>query len=176
VAAHITPALAFVFLALILSLERIGDLSVVRVNVDRRIVIALMVGSILFFVTESPSTPYDRPWGWGGRGEAVQDREAMAGEVPPEVGVAVSPTATALVAERGTVVELPPAPDDLDDDRIERVARQVDWVLLDTTPDDPVTLEPRWRPDDVTRVLELFEQHGFEERDAVGGVHLLVRD
>lgn len=174
VAAHITPALAFVFLALVLSLERIGTLSVVRVNVDRRILSALLVGSVLFFVTESPSTPYDRPWSWGGRGAAVQDREAMAKLVPELQPVAVSPTATVLVAERARVVELPPAPEDLDEDRLERLAMQVDWVLLDTTPDDPVTLEPRWRPDDVERVLKLFEEHSFTVDASLGGVYLLT--
>lgn len=175
VAAHITPALAFVFLALVLSLARIGTRSVVRVNVDRRIVIALLFGSILFFVTESPSTPYDRPWAWGGRGDALQHREAMVGEVPAYAAIGVSPTATALVAKRAEVVELPTAPSDFDATRIDALAEQVDWLLLDTTPDDPVTLEPRWRPDDVSNVLDLLEEHDFERRASRGGVYVLVR-
>jgi hypothetical protein len=174
VAAHITPALAFVFLALVLSLERIGTLSVVRVNVDRRLLSALLVGAVLFFVTESPSTPYDRPWSWGGRGAAVQDREEIASLLPELEPVAVSPTATALVALRPRVVELPPAPDDLDEARLERVAEEVAWVVLDTTPVDPVTLEPRWRDDDVERVLDLFADLDFAVEASVGGVYLLT--
>jgi len=176
VAAHITPALAFVFLALIMSLARIGTRSVVRVNVDRRILIALLFGSMLFFVTESPSTPYDRPWAWGGRGDALQHREAMVEQMPTDVPVGVSPTATALVAERAVVVELPTAPADFDDTRVEALGAEVDWLLLDTTPDDPVTLEPRWRPDDVTSVLDLLEDHDFERLASRGGVYVLVKD
>ncbi len=174
IAAHITPALAFVFLALVMSLERIGDLSVTRVNVDRRILAALLAGSTLFFVTESPSSPYDRPWAWGGRGAAVRDRELMADVVPADGKVAVSPTATRLVAERRTVVELPPAPGDFDEARLALLAAEVDWVLLDTSPLDPITSEPRWRPDDVTRVVDAFEDQGFEEHSSVGGVYVLV--
>lgn len=176
VAAHITPALAFVFLATVFALERIGTRSVVRVNVDRRVLTALLFGSILFFVTESPSTPYDRPWGWGGRGQAVQQREAMADALPADASVAVSPTATALVAERAEVVELAPAPEDLTAERIDRLVDEADWVLLDTTIDDPVTGEPRWRPDDVVEVLDLLDDAGFARVDRAGGVYLLSSD
>jgi hypothetical protein len=174
-AAHIAPALAFVFLSLVFALERIGTRSVVRVNVDRRLLLALVFGSVLFFVTESPSTPYDRPWGWGGRGQTVQHREAMADRVPELAPIAVSPTATSLVAERRVVVELPPAPDDLTDARVAAVEADVDWVLLDTEITDPVTGEARWRPQDVAEVLERFEDHGFEPFDRAGGIHLLAR-
>ncbi len=173
IAAHITPALAFVFLAVVFALERIGTRSVVRVNVDRRILLALLFGSILFFVTESPSTPYDRPWSWGGRGQTVQTREAMADEIPDDAPVAVSPTATALVAQRAEVVELPPAPEDITRSRVDAVAEQVEWVLLDTTIGDPVTGEQRWMDDDVRAVLDRFADAGFSRVAGEDGIHLL---
>ncbi len=66
-AAHIAPALAFVFIALVFALERIGTPSVTRVNVDRRVLLALLAGATLFFVTEAPTSPYRQPWAWGSR-------------------------------------------------------------------------------------------------------------
>ena len=98
----------------------------------------------------------------------------MADRVPDHVAVAVSPTATSLVAERAEVLELPTAPADFDDERLENLSQTVEWLLLDTTPQDPISLEPRWRPDDVTHVLDLFEDHEFDIESAAGAGTTIV--
>jgi hypothetical protein len=175
IAAHIGPSIAFTFVALVFALERIGQRSVVRVNVDRRVLGALLCGTVLFFLVESPSAPYHRPWDWGGRGRQVQVLEDLATRVPPGAALATSPSGTALVAERATLVELPPTPVDLTPTRLSTLVRSVDWVLLDASVPDPVTGEPVWRPDDVTNVLRSLDRAGFTEVDRSRQVVLLRR-
>jgi hypothetical protein len=175
IAAHIGPSIAFTFVALVFALERIGQRSVVRVNVDRRVLGALLCGTVLFFLVESPSAPYHRPWDWGGRGRQAQVLEDLAGQVPPGAPMAISPSGTALVADRATLVELPPTPVDLTPVRLEALIGPVDWVLLDTSGLDPATGEPVWRAGDVTTVLRRLDRAGFSEVDRARQVVLLRR-
>ena len=84
-------------------------------------------------------------------------------------------TASALVAERATLVELPPTPVDLTPARLDSVVRRVDWVLLDTAGLDPLTDEPVWRADDVRSVLRRLDRAGFAEVERRLGVILLHR-
>lgn len=173
-AAHVAPALAFVFIALVFALERIGTPSVTRTNVDRRVLLALLVGASLFFVTESPSSPYRQPWAWGGRDAVDGARLEVADRIRGSGVVAVSPSSTALVAERAEVIELPLDAAHLAATRFrDRVAR-ARWVLLDTTGEDPATGRPYWRAADRPRVVRILEGEGFRVDDAAQGVYLLV--
>lgn len=172
-AAHVSPALAFTFVALVCTLERIGIRSVVKVNVDRRVLVALLCATSLFFLVDSPSAPYHRPWDWGGRGYQAQVRDRLAGRVPPLASIATSPSATALVARRPIVVELPPTPGDLGPERIETLEGAVEWVLLDTSVLDPRSGDPEWRPVDVAVVLSRLRRVGFEVEARDRGVILL---
>ena len=173
-AAHITPSLGFTFIALVFALERIGQRSVVRVNVDRRVLGALLCGAVLFFLIESPSAPYHRPWDWGGRGPTVQVLERMATRVPPDARLASSPSATALVATRRTLVELPPTPRDITAGRVDDLAERVDWVLLDTNGVERGSGLPLWRPSEVDTILRSFARAGFDRLARERGVIILV--
>jgi hypothetical protein len=173
-ASHIAPAMAFVFIALVFALERIGEVSVTRVNVDRRVLLALLAGCSLLFLAESPSSPYRSPWAWGSRDALDGARLEAADLIAPDAAVAVSPQATALVAARAEVVELPPAPADLRRSTIGAIADDSDAVLLDTTGDDPATGRPFWTTDDARRVTEQFADEGFRILYRAQGVYLLV--
>jgi uncharacterized membrane protein len=175
-ASHIAPAMAFVFIALVFALERIGELSVTRVNVDRRVLLALLAGSSLLFLAESPTSPYRDPWSWGSQDAVDGARIEAADLISPEASVAVSPSATALVAARAEVAELPPAPADLPAARIAGIADDVDAVLLDTNGDDPLTQRPFWTAADARRVVRSLEDEGFALAYEAQGIHLLVRD
>lgn len=175
-AAHIPPAMAFVFIGLVFALERIGDLSVTRVNVDRRVLLALLAGATLLFLTESPTSPYRAPWSWGSRDATDGARLEAADLIADDEAVAVSPSATAVVAERADLVELPPAPADLGTDRIDDLAGEVDVVLLDTTGTDPTTGRPFWTTADEERVLRRLQRGGFEVVYGAQGIHLLRAD
>ena len=169
VAAHIAPAMAFLLVALVFALERIGRRSVTRVNVDRNLVIALLVGSVLLFVVEAPTSPYRTPWRWGGRTAVDQARQRTVDEIGSTVPVAVSPEVSALAAERARIVELPPAPDD-----VQTVPSGVNRVILDTTAIDP-TGEPRWPTFERRAVLDRLAEDGFSVRSRDRGIYLLVR-
>ena len=174
-AAHIAPALAFVFVALVFALERIGELSVTRVNVDRRVLLALLAGATLFFVTEAPTSPYRQPWAWGSRDALDGARLLAADEVRPGDAVAVSPTATALVAERARLVELPPDPVDLTVERVASVAAAVDVVLLDTAEVAGPDGDPVWTAARRRRVLRRFAARGFRPTFEAEDVFVLER-
>lgn len=173
-AGHIAPALAFVFIALVFALERIGTPSVTRTNVDRRVLLALLVGASLFFVTESPSSPYRQPWGWGGRDAVDGARLEAADRIRGSGVVAVSPSSTALVAERAEVIELPLDAAHLSSDRLRGRVARARWVLLDTNGEDPATGRPYWREADSPRVIGVLEREGFLVTYAAQGVYLLV--
>ena len=174
-AAHIAPAMAFVFIALVFALERVGEPSVTRVNVDRRVLIALLAGASLLFVTEAPSSPYRQPWRWGSRDATDGAREAAARRVGDDQAVAVSPQSAALVAERAHLVELPPRPNGLTETRVARIAAIVDVVLLDTTGTDPRTDQALWPTGQGQRVVSLLEADGFAVTYHSEGIYLLDR-
>lgn len=174
-AAHIGPAMAFVFVALVFSLERIGTLSVTRVNVDRRVLLALLAGSTLFFLTEAPTTPYRKPWAWGSQDAVDGARLDAADSVDDGARVAASPTVISLVAERAHLTALPSDPADLTARAVARATPGLDVVVLDTSALDPVTGEAVWTDTDRTKVVDRFGTHGFTTRSDHLGVLVLAR-
>lgn len=174
-AAHIGPAMGFVFVALVFALERIGETSVTRVNVDRRVLLALLAGAVLLFVTEAPDSPYRQPWEWGSRDAVDGARLAAADLVGPDVVVAASPTTTALVAGRASLIELPPNPSDLTAFRVDQVARASDAILLDTSVTDTRTGEPLWSTDQVQLFLERVADRSYETTYSAEGIYLFSR-
>jgi hypothetical protein len=172
--AHIAPALAFVFIALVFALERVGTRSVTRVNVDRRVLIALLAGAVLFFVTEAPTSPYRQPWAWGSQDAVDGARLEAADLVGPRGSVAVSPSSTALVAERAEVIELPLDAANLTTARLEGPISRARWILIDTNGSDPTTDRPYWPAADRRRVLDTLAGQGYEQRYAAQGVYLLI--
>jgi hypothetical protein len=175
-AAHVAPAMAFVFIALVFALERSGTLSVSRVNVDRRLVLALFAGALLLFIAESPTSPYQEPWSWGSRDAVDGARSEAAERIEPNAAVAVSPTATALVAERADVLELPLDPRSITVGELARISERADVILLDTTGQDAATEVPLWPAGQRSRVLRELEEAGFAVTYQAEGVLLLEPD
>lgn len=171
--AHIAPALAFVFIALVFALQRIGTPSVTRVNVDRRVLLALLAGATLFFVTEAPTSPYRQPWEWGSQDAVDGARLEAADRIGTEGSVAVSPSATALVAARAEVTELPLDAANLTDRRLGGRVSDARWILLDTNGTDPVTQRPYWRATDQQRVLAVLGEAGYAVTYSAQGIYLL---
>lgn len=173
-AAHVGPAIGFVFVALVFALERIGIPSVTRVNIDRRVLLALLAGATLLFVTEAPTSPFRQPWAWGSRDSADGARILAADRIGPNQSVAVSPGAAALVATRADLVELPADPTDLTPSRLDQVARQAEVILIDTTGTDARTGDPRWSTAQVARALNRFGERSYSITFQADGIYLLV--
>lgn len=174
-AAHVGPAMAFVFVALVFALERIGDTSVTRVNVDRRVLIALLCGATLLFLTEAPTSPYEQPWQWGSQDALDGARMAAADRVGPDESVAVSPTSSALLAQRAVLIELPPNPNDFTTFRVDQIARSADAVLLDTSPIDSRTGDPQWSTAQTDRLASRLLDRRFEITFRADGIYLFQR-
>lgn len=125
---RVVVALAFVFVAAVLALERMGRRSVTRVNVDHRLVAALLIAAVALFVQDAAGSPYERPWTWGGRSKVDQARVVAAERVGVR-SVAASPQVLTLLAERRVVrslaIQPPPAGT--------VIGRGVDAVVVDTT-------------------------------------------
>lgn len=168
-AAHIGPAMGFVFVALVFALERVGEPRVTRVIVDRRVLIALLAGATLLFVTESPTSPYRQPWSWGSRDARAGALMQASEMIDPDAAVAVSPTASALVAERGRIIELAPTPSDLSSLRIDQITGVVDVVLLDAS---DIEL---WTVSVMETALERFDTRGFRVVYNAEGIYLIER-
>jgi hypothetical protein len=175
-AAHIGPTMAFVFIALVFALERIGEPSVTRVNVDHRVLMALLAGVFLLFLTESPSSPYQQPWEWGGR-DALDGARLDAAELAGDDDrVGASPQVSALVADRAVVVEVPPHPASLDAERVARVGTSVDLVILDTSVEEDIDGLEVWNVTERDRVVAAFGDYGFELAYDVQDVLVLVKE
>ena len=150
--AQYTVALtAFVFAAAAFALGRIGRRSVERVIVDRRILVALVLASLAFFVRYADDSPYDTPWRWGHRDAADEARLDAADLVDEDRAVRASPTLLPIVAERRRVYVLTGtgAP------RARDAARGVDAVLVDDRQ------FPEWSDAAKTAFTTQLESGGF---------------
>ncbi len=159
-------------LATIVALARIGTPSVSRIRVDHRIVAAMVLATVAFFVQVAPASPFNEPWAWGsqddvdgGRMEAVDLLEAEYGSGP----VSASPQVTALLAERRVLRELGAGPPST------RWAPATDAVLLDTTGvgDDG---QPLWDEATVEATLDHLADDGYRVVYDAVGIYLLLRN
>lgn len=120
------PVTAFVFLSTAFALSRLGRRGVDRVIVDPRLLVALLLAAAVFFVTDSPSSPYRQPWSWGPTTSVEVRRNVMAA-VPNDVAVRASPSVLDMLAERTDLyrLDLGERPDAVS------AARDVDLVVVD---------------------------------------------
>lgn len=133
-AAACTP---FVFSAATFALARLGRPGSDRVHVPPRLSGVLVAVAALYFVLDAPPSPYNQPWGWGGKDnlDLVRDRwVAAALEQDDDVMVAATADMSPLLAARRPVCALPlerfacPRPPELF-----LIDRELDWTtpLLD---------------------------------------------
>jgi len=97
---------AFIFLSAPRGLSRLGRVNVERVTIDRRVLITMAVAALSFFVLYAPSSPYERPWGWGGQDAADGARLEARDDIATDAKVRVSSSMLVLMAERREVYPL----------------------------------------------------------------------
>ena len=151
-AANLVPAIVFVFLALPFALARLGRRNIERITVDRRLLGALVLAATVFFVQDSPASPYDRPWTWGGRSLTDQARLEAVALVESGDRVRTAAPTLADLADREVVVLVEDGP----------------WVggRALTTGVDAVLLDPtvtgEWSGARYDAVVRAVQDHGFE--------------
>jgi len=152
-AEHEVAATAFIFVATTFALARIGERRVEtgRLTVDRRLLSALVLASVVFFVRDSPASPYEKPWDWAVRDSSDEARLDAVDLIDDEAPVRASPSLLPLLAEREELYELETGANP----HVRNAAEDVDIIAFDG---DAV---PEW--DDERRRLfqEGLEQLGF---------------
>lgn len=170
-ASQVVVAVVPVFFAAVVALRRVGNRSVTRINVDHRVIGALLLAAAVLFVQHAPSSPYQQPWEWGSRDELDAAREAAVETIGDRTGVTVSPQLTAMVAERAVLRELPAGPPD-DTQPWDRPT--TDAVVIDTTAED-ADGEELWDGDDRRSLLKTLTSSGYRIRYDSGGIVALTR-
>ena len=132
-AGQFVPITAFIFVALVFGLAKTGRVVVQRVNVDRRVIGALVFTAAVFFVRDAVTSPYEQPWSWG-RQDGVDEARLAAEELIPEDGVVrAAPKILPLLTERIGLFLLD-LPNDQNANVIEladEAAVGVNWIVFD---------------------------------------------
>jgi len=163
---RLVPVMAFVLVALPFALARIGRRSIERVLVDRRVLGALILASLVFFVRDSPSSPYREPWGWGGRDATDRALLDAVTLVDDSDRVRAVPPVLAELASRRTVYAL----DGAEQTPTSLVARGVEVVLVDERS------TPEWGPLRRAAFTSGLADEGFAVVLDRAGVQLFVRE
>ena len=163
--ANLVAAIVFVFVALPFALAKLGRRNIERITVDRRLLGALTLAATVFFIHDSPSSPYHEPWGWGGRSLTDQARLEAFTMIDPDDAVRATVPALADLAWRRDLY--------IAEDGREVGGREltagVDALVLDET----VTGE--WNRFRYEGVLNAIEDQGFELVFERYGVLLFLR-
>lgn len=125
------PITAFVFVATVFGLARTGRVMVKKVNVDRRLLSALVFTAVVFFVRDSVTSPYEEPWNWGRRDAVDESRRSVAALIPDEAVVRAGSRLLPLLTERTGLYELRFDAGEDPAQQADTVAQGVDWVIAD---------------------------------------------
>ena len=127
--AESVPVAAFVLVATVFALRRAGIVLVRRVRVNRRLVVTLLLATMIFFVRDAASSPFQTPWEWT-RDAADADRLAAVEQIPDDAAVRASSQLLPLLAERNVLFELETGAASARVDA-QRAVEGVGWIALD---------------------------------------------
>lgn len=132
-AGQLIPITAFVFVALVFGIAKTGRVVVQRVNIDRRLIGALLFTAAVFFARDAVTSPYEQPWAWGRQDGADEGRLEAADLIPDDAVVRAAPKVLPLITERLGLFALV-LPDSAGANATalaDASAEQVDWIVLD---------------------------------------------
>lgn len=132
-AGQAVPIAAFVFVALIFGLAKTGRVVVQKVNVDRRVISALMLTAAVFFARDAATSPYQEPWAWGRQDGVDEARLAVVDIIPDDGVVRAAPKLLPLLTERTGLFALD-LPNDQNADApglADAATPGVDWIVFD---------------------------------------------
>jgi uncharacterized membrane protein len=159
--------LAFVMIATVHALKRLGTTGVDRVFLDVRLLSSLVAAAILLFLATAPTSPYGRPWDWGTKDATDLAVVEAVAQLGPEVPVRASPSALASLSSRFYLLYLPP----------DTAPAAVNMGFPDFTLAVLLVERelPRWTDDERTEFTERMARLGFELTYDNEGVLLYVR-
>jgi len=157
---------AFIFLATAMALSRIGARTIDRVRVDRRVLGALLLAAMVFFVRDSATSPYREPWQMGRQDAADGARLEAVDRIADNAHVRASPALLPLLAERPDLYVL----DTTQPPHVRRAtANGVDVVVLDEA------AEVGWDDDDRRLFHDGMVALGFTRTFNVEGIAVYQR-
>ena len=159
-ASQTVPMIPFVFAATVFALARSGRVLVERVNVDRRLLTALVLTASLFFLRDAPSSLYERPWDWGRRDTIDMARQEAADLIPSDSSVRASEQVLPLLSNRTRLYVLDTAIDP--DGAAVAATPKVEWIVFDPA------AAPDWRPLDIESFDLDIRRTGFERLEFEG--------
>ena len=134
-AGQFVPITAFVFVALTFGIAKTGRVIVQKVNIDRRLISALVFTAAVFFVRDAVTSPYEEPWSWGRQDGIDQARFDAADLIPEDAVVRAAPKVLPLITERVGLFELDTPAERAEEvpDVAREAAEGVNWIVFDRT-------------------------------------------
>lgn len=133
--AQTVPMTVFVFVATVFALNRSGRVLVKQVRVDRRVLLALLLTSMVFFARDSVTSPYAAPWQWGETDISDDVRREAVDLIPENEPVRASKSVLPLLSERLGVYELVTDVGQVQNvgvqTAVDAAVARVDWVIFD---------------------------------------------
>jgi len=133
-AAQTVPMTVFVFVATVFALNRAGNVLVKQVRVDRRVLLALLLTSMIFFARDSVTSPYAAPWQWGETDVSDDVRREAVELIPDGAPVRASKSVLPLLHDRLGVYELTTDIEQAQlslDPVVDAAVDRVDWIIFD---------------------------------------------
>lgn len=132
-AGQFVPITAFVFVALTFGIAKTGRVIVQKVNIDRRLISALVFTAAVFFARDAVTSPYEEPWAWGRQDAVDQARFDAADLIPEDAVVRAAPKVLPLITERVGLfgLDLPVDPAIEGFDVANAAALDVNWIVFD---------------------------------------------
>jgi len=157
--------LAVVFIAATYALMKMGSTGVSRILVGRRILTVLLLTATVFFIRDSASSPFEKPWEWGRRDATDIARITSVFWLGPDASVAAPANLYPEIAERRnafvlkTDVPFEPSREEL---------KHLDAVIFD---ENIVT----WTNAELMKFEGKMGELGFDRRYESSGIQTWVR-
>ena len=158
--------MAFLFVAAAFALSRAGRIRGKRTLIDPRVLGAIVLTVLVFFIRDSISSPYQRPWSWSRRDVSDLALVSAVDELPSDALVRASSSVLPQVAERRRVFEL-----DTSDEfvRAGAAAEGVNVIVLD------LAQAPEWEIAQVITFSEELDRLGFDQASAADNIFVYRR-
>ena len=157
--------LAFVFIAATYALMKMGSSGVSRIIVGRKILTVLLLTAAVFFIRDSASSPFEKPWEWGKRDDTDIARVTSVFWLGEDASVAAPANMYSEIAERKNAyvleVDIPFIPSS-------EQFKHLDAVIFDENIAD-------WSNSELIKFEEKMIKIGFKKRYEAEGIQTWIR-
>ena len=157
--------LAFVFISAIYALMKMGSSGVSRIIVGKKILTVLLLTATVFFIRDSASSPFEKPWEWGRRDQTDIARVTSVFWLGQDASVAVPANLYPEIAERKNAfvleVDIPFIPN-------REQLRSFDAVIFDENIAD-------WSNAELVSFEEKMKELEFDRRYESKGIQTWIR-